>query len=531
MFGLRRRSARGLAWAGLIVVVLVIAGAVASVLIEEPLRRRIEGEMNRRLDGYTTRIGRLDFHPLGFAIDFEDLEIVQQAHPDPPVGRIARITAGVHWRALLRGAVVADFQVVKPNLHLDLTHVRREAADERPIEKRGWQEALQAMYPLKINQFRIEDGQLTYVDQGPFKPLQLSAINAVITNVRNIRSQERVYPSELRLEAVAFEQGRLALEGHADFLADPHPGVLALATLEGIELDYFRPILARYHLALRKGQLASARADLEYSPTLKAVHIHDAVLRDIEGDYIQTAPAPADTKQAVKTTAEQAEAATNDPGLQLRLDRLRLVNGNLGFVNKTAREEYRVFVSDLEVELQNFSNHFTEGAGTVRIRGRFMGSGLLMANATFRPERSGPDFKLSVRIEDTDMRAMNKVLRAHGRFDVASGFFSFYTELDVKNQTITGYVKPLFRNVNAYAKEQDADKGFFQQVYEKVVGGVAKLLENRPRDEVATQARVAGPVQQPQASTFQVIVNLVRNAFFDAILPGFDRQLRRTASR
>jgi hypothetical protein len=531
IFGLRRRWARALTWTGLVVVVLMIAGAVASVLIEEPLRRRIEAQMNSRLDGYTTRIGRLDFHPLGFAIDFEDLEIVQQAHPDPPVGRIARITASVHWRALLRGGLVADFEVVKPNLHLDLTHFQREAKDERPIEKRGWQEALQAMYPLKINQFRIQDGQLTYVDNGPFKPLKLTSIYAVATNILNVRSEDRVYPSELWLEAVAFERGRVVLNGHADFLADPHPGVLALVTLEGIELDYFRPILARYHLDVRKGQLVQAVADLEYSPALKAVHIHDALLRDVEADYIQTPPAAADAKRGVQTTAQQAEAATNDPGLQLRLDRLRLVTGNLGLVNKTAREEYRVFVSDLEVELKNFSNHFTEGAGTVELRGRFMGSGLMVANGTFRPERSGPDFQVNVRIENTDMRAMNKVLRAHGRFDVVAGTFSFYAEINVKNQTMTGYVKPLFRNVDAYAKEQDADKAFFQKLYERVIGGVAKLLENRPRDEVATQTRVAGPVQQPQTSTFQVIVNLVRNAFFEAILPGFDRQIRRTVSR
>jgi len=525
----RRRWTRRVAWAGLVVVLLVIAGAAVSVLVEEPLRQRIESEMNRRLDGYTTRIGRLDFHPLGFAIDFEDLDVIQNAHPDPPVARIGRITASVHWRALLRGGLVADFEVVKPALHINLAHVRREASDERRIEKRGWQEALQAMYPLKINQFRIREGQLTYVDQGPFKPLRLSTINARATNIRNISSRERVYPSELWLETVVFDSGRLALEGHADFLADPHPGVLAVVKLDGIELDYFRPILARYHLALRKGQLGAV-ADLEYSPALKAVHIHHVVLRDVEGEYVQTPPTATQATRGIEATARQAEAATNRPDLHLRLDRLRLVNGNVGFVNKTARQEYRVFLSDLEVELRNFSNQFTEGTGTAQLRGRFMGSGLTTASASFRPERSGPDFDVNVRIEVTELTAMNTLLRAHGRFDVVAGFFSFYTELNVKNQTVTGYVKPLFRNVDVYAKEQDEDKGFFQKVYEKVVGGVAKLLENTPRDEVATQTRVAGPVQNPKASTWQVILNLVRNAFFEAILPGFDRELRRSSS-
>ncbi|HET9491355.1 MAG TPA: DUF748 domain-containing protein [Methylomirabilota bacterium] len=524
----RRRWPRRAAWAGLVVVALVIAGTVASILVEEPLRRRIESAMNRQLDGYTTRIARLDFHPLGFAIDFEGLEVTQNAHPDPPVARIARITASVHWRELLRGAVVADFEMEQPALHVDLTHIRREARDERPIDERGWQQALQAMYPLEINEFRIRDGQLTYVDQGPGEPLRLTAIDARATNIRNIRSPERVYPSELRLQAVVFDRGRLSLEGHADFLADPHPGVLAMVRLDEIELDYFRPVLARYHLALRQGRLAGV-LDLEHSPALTAVHIHDAVLRGVEGDYVQTPPAAAKAKQAVQAAAREAEAATNRPDLQLRLDSLRVLDGNLGFVNKTPRGgDYRVFISDLEAELKNFSSHFTEGTGTARIRGRFMGSGRTTVTANFRPERSGPDFDIDVRIEDTELTAMNKLLRAHGKLDVVAGFFSFYSELSVKNQAVTGYVKPFFRNVDVYEPEQDEDKGFFQKVYEKIAGGVAKLLENKPRDEVATQAPVAGPVQDPRASTWQVLVNLVKNAFIEAILPGFDRQLRRS---
>jgi hypothetical protein len=59
------------------------------------------------------------------------------------------------------------------------------------------------------------------------------------------------------------------------------------------------------------------------------------------------------------------------------------------------------------------------------------------------------------------------------------------------------------------------------------VGGVSKLLENQPRDEVATKAEVVGRLDDPKTSTWQAIGNLVRNAFFRAILPGFDEELRR----
>jgi hypothetical protein len=58
-----------------------------------------------------------------------------------------------------------------------------------------------------------------------------------------------------------------------------------------------------------------------------------------------------------------------------------------------------------------------------------------------------------------------------------------------------------------------------------VAGGVSEILENFPRDEVATQANISGPLDNPQASTWQVVVTLIQNAFFKAILPGFEREL------
>jgi len=52
------------------------------------------------------------------------------------------------------------------------------------------------------------------------------------------------------------------------------------------------------------------------------------------------------------------------------------------------------------------------------------------------------------------------------------------------------------------------------------------VLKNQPRDEVATVADIAGPLEDPNANTLQVILRLIQNAFFKAILPGFDREIR-----
>ena len=68
----------------------------------------------------------------------------------------------------------------------------------------------------------IRDGSLTYVDEGPFRPLELTRIELLAENIRNVKSDPNVYPSPIQIQAVVFEKGKLRADGHADLLAEPH---------------------------------------------------------------------------------------------------------------------------------------------------------------------------------------------------------------------------------------------------------------------------------------------------------------------
>ena len=515
-----------------VVGTLVALGVVAAFFIDEPLRRSMEREVNRRLNGYTASIGKLDFHPIGFSLDLEDVTIVQDANPDPPVARLPRLSASVQWRSLLLLRVVANFEFDRPELYINRAHLEKEAKDEVPIEKRGWQHALAAVYPLKINEFKIVDGRLTYVDVAGDRtlgrPLALSGVNVRATNIRNIISPDNVYPSDVRVQATVFDRGRFELDGKADFLAVPHPGIDAKLVLADLDLSTFEPVLRRFNVALRKGVLAG-HGTVEYAPQVKSVRLEEVRLTGFDGDFVQTKKGAPKAKEAAKTAGRAAEQASNHPDMLLRIDRLVVRDGTFGFVNKAAERDYRVFLAKADIDVTNLSNQRAEGTSTVKLVGRFMGSGQTLVTGSFRPELKGPDFDLSIKIENTDMRSMNDLLRAHGKLDVAGGLFSFYSELAVKDRYVRGYVKPLFSDLDVYDKRQDKEKGAVRKLYERTVEGVAKLLENRPRDEVATRADIAGPLEDPKASTWQVVVNLLENAFIKAILPGFERQVSRIA--
>ncbi len=480
--------------------------------------------MNRSLKGYRVTLPRAHFQLLGLSVTLKDLTVRQQAHPDPPVAVIPRLHASVQWRELLRLRLVGDFLFDHPKIYANLPQLQQEAAERIPVTDRGWQQALEKVYPLKINLLRIDDGEITYIDEDPEHPLRITRLVARANNIRNIHSREHVYPSPIWAEAAVFETGRLRMDGHADFLAEPFPGFHFLLKLKNVPVERIRPLTARSNMEIRGGVLETA-GEIEYSAKTKTAHLTDLTISGMRLDYVHTLSTASAEAERVQTVARAAKKVTNEPGVLLKLDRLELARCEIGWVNKARTPAYRLFLSGVHLTVANFSNHFEQGPAEGRLKARFMGSGATSATARFRPETDGPDFDVKVAIEGTQLAAMNDLLRAYGKFDVTSGDFSFYSELHFKNGQVTGYVKPLFRDMKVYDKRQDAEKGLFRKLYEKLVGGVAGLLQNRSTERVATQASIEGPVGNAKASTWEIIARLIENAFFRAILPGLDEAI------
>lgn len=512
--------------AGIAVVSFVSVGVFVRLFIDEPLRRTIEHNVNKRLVGYTARIRTLHFHPLGFSLDLIDSTIFQDAHPDPPVAHLSRLTAGVHWRALLHGRLVADFLIDRPTLRINLKQAKKEVEDEISIDERGWQDALEEIYPLKANELRVRDADITYVDEGPFKPLHLSRVNFRAGNIRNVRSRERVYPSDIHLEGIVFDSGKAVLNGHADFLAKPHPGIKANFSLKHVELDYFKPIIRRYYVSVRNG-IVSSDGRFEYAPNTKIVDIQHATIQGAHIDYVHRPQTEAAEKQFAEKVVRTAKKLSNHPEIVLRIDKVNILKSTFGFVNKAAGPGYQVFLADADINLDNVSNQGAEGAAVGTLRGKFMGSGKTVVNVTLRPKARSADFDLRVRIDETKMATMNDLLLAYGNFDAVDGLFSFYSEFSVRNGEIKGYVKPLFKGMKIYDARQDSDKAFFRKVREALIGGIAWILQNRARGEVATSAQISGRIDDPEISTWEIVMGLIQNAFFKAVLPGFEREVYR----
>jgi hypothetical protein len=506
--------------------VLILTLVIVAWMADEPLRRYVEGEANSALPGYHVTIGALALHPLTLSIDLRDVVIRQDIHPDPPVLSIAHVTADAELAPLFSGQVGAAVRVDAPAFAITKKHVdgflRRGDTEVVKEQVEAWQDKIRESIAFQ-GTFYVTNGDLTY-DEGnaTVEPLRIERIDVEVTNITNRPEANDEYPSPVRVKVVFPDHSQMDLEGRANLLAIPVPRVEADLKIDRFQVKNLLPVAGRFNLQCREGAL-DLNGRVRYSKESTVVAIDNLRLQDAKIDYVHSAATKSKEVHRAKKVAQKVKEANQDTSVVVKVEHGKIVHSEVGFVNKATDPDYRVFIADLDMDVKNLSNRLEEGTGMVRMTGKFMGSGRTEFKGDFRPEKPRPDFDLNVKIVKTEVKAFNNVLRAYGDMDTHRGVFAFFSELAVKDNQIHGYVKPLLKDVEVYDPEQDKEKPVTKKMYEAVVGGVLGLFENKARNEAATVTDLSGPVENPHANTWQVVEKLVQNAFFKAILPGFER--------
>ncbi|HKP01007.1 MAG TPA: DUF748 domain-containing protein, partial [Nitrospiraceae bacterium] len=411
-----------LKWSVLAFGVLFAVALSSLFVVNRELPGFIERQLNAHVAGYQFTVGQATLSPT-LSLEIRQLTVTQTEHPDPPVAEIPRWTLSIQWRQLLSGVLVSDYLVSRPTLHITLPQAKKELQDTVPIHQKGWRDALYSLYPIKINEFKIEDADITYVDQDPSKPLRFTHLNLVAGNIHNIRSPNDAYPSDLNLDGNIFGSGQIRMKGRANFLAEPHAGINVDLALQHVALEPLLPVTGRYNITIQGGQL-SADGRLEYTPEGETTaNLKTMTIEGVRVDYAHSSETRAKETQTGRAAVKTARQLQNKSGTLIRIDHGEITDSEFGFVNTAAKPPYRVFLSRGALHLDHISNHLIEGSGSITLTGAFMGTGDTVISGTFRPETKSPDFDLNLKIERTQLRAMNDLLRAYGNFDVTAGLF------------------------------------------------------------------------------------------------------------
>jgi hypothetical protein len=81
----------------------------------------------------------------------------------------------------------------------------------------------------------------------------------------------------------------------------------------------------------------------------------------------------------------------------------------------------------------------------------------------------------------------------------------------------------MFANLKVYDYQKDKGTGVLHQAKELAIGGASHLFKNSRTQQVASEIDLKGKLSSPDLSTWQALAQVLRNAFIEAIIPGFDR--------
>jgi hypothetical protein len=145
---------------------------------------------------------------------------------------------------------------------------------------------------------------------------------------------------------------------------------------------------------------------------------------------------------------------------------------------------------------------------------------------TLDPFSYRPTFHMALRLLGLDVTKINDLALAYGKFDFKRGWFDLVVEADSKEGQMTGYVKPLFRDLKVFSVSQDVkEDNPLQFFWQALVGMTTNLLKNRPRDQFGTLIPFSGDTSN--ATTTDILAtlgNVLRNAFVRAYLPRLQDQ-------
>jgi hypothetical protein len=522
------RKQRVLFWIGGIFATLLVALFIASFFLDDIVRARTQAAMNQKLKGYHVALAHAHLQLVGGILTLNGFKVIQQAHPHPAVADVPMMRFHIQVKELFSRRVVAHVLLSHPKVHINQTQLVAEKKDRVPLRQKGWQDALEAAYPFKINRFTIEDGDVVYIRDAVNPPLHLANLNFTTDNIRNIHAPNNVYPSRFHANLVIFGSGRATVDGHANYLEEPFPGARAQYTIANVPLSAFDPDIRQVNIAVSGGRLSSSGL-LEYSPKVTRVDVDNATIEGVDIGYVHSPATQQAEAQRAKETGKQIEQQSNRPAVDISVREFDISHSNFSFTDKTSNPNYRLFINDTNLALKNLSNHQNQGPADLTLHGKFMGSGDTSVTGDFLASQHGPALNLKVAIQNTDLPSMNDILRAYGRFDVAAGKFSVFSQVAIKDDNIDGYVKPMFANLKVYDYQKDKSTPVLHQAKELVIGGASQLFKNSSTRQVATDIDLKGKLTSPDTSPWQALAQVLRNAFVEAIVPGFDRAVASNA--
>jgi hypothetical protein len=232
------------------------------------------------------------------------------------------------------------------------------------------------------------------------------------------------------------------------------------------------------------------------------------------------------TAETSQTSIDKDWQDVVDELIPLRINRFQVSNGEIHYRDFHSAPKIDLLMEQVDILAENLSN-----ANNVKVllpstakATAFAYGGMATVNMKLNPLEKTPTFDINIALTELDIAKLNDFLRAYGNFDVHKGSISIYAEAAAKDNKLTGYTKPIVKDLKVVSWKEDKDN-VVQLAWEGIVGLSAWIFKNHPKDQIATQVTFEGDLNKPDIETWGIIGQLLRNAFIQALYPSIENSI------
>jgi hypothetical protein len=164
--------------------------------------------------------------------------------------------------------------------------------------------------------------------------------------------------------------------------------------------------------------------------------------------------------------------------------------------------------------LTNVANANKETFADFALEALVLGDAPAKVSGSLDPWAKDPTFDVNLEVKQVKLPKVNPWLREYIKADAEAGDFELFMEIAAAEGKFKGYAKPIMQNVNMTSSEEK--DGALRKLWEGVLDFAANVLENKKEDQVAARASFTGTIENPEASIWETIASVVRNAFVSA---------------
>jgi len=212
--------------------------------------------------------------------------------------------------------------------------------------------------------------------------------------------------------------------------------------------------------------------------------------------------------------------------MPLQVNRFEILNGNVRYLDGTSNPKVDILMTNMHAVATNLRNSYDSSKllpAKVIARADVY-EGEFTFNLDINPLAKQPTFDLNAELKNTNLVLLNDFFKAYAKIDVNKGKFGMYTEVAAKEGAFKGYVKPIIKDLDVVGHE-DRHDNIFRKMWEGLVGFVGQVFKNQPEDQVATKIPFEGRLDNPDTNIWVTIVNVLQNAFIQAIQPSIDSEI------